>query len=345
MLHSDKEHELVLKVDNITNSSISLDYFLIQEQISNDRSVSMMVGNPFPFGTLFDNSSQQHVEFSDGWALDKTLNNVFTNSEASVTVTFNGHYDLLLSRIFTADKYHEFFCLGTAIQLYGDTGVGGKTSTTVTYKLDDQTPESVPLLPPDEGSDFFYNQLFFNISGISPQEHRLVVSHNATTGMSLALKYFVVDVPPESMLIAVAPPLAAPGHSRARIIGGVVGRVISLLLVLLIAGFWTRRIRRKRLDRSFIGLPMIPFSGMSPTNQNESTLVLTADSKRVRLHQSHRSSGYQEGPNDHDAPAHQGSEVGTIAEAVDSGWRDNRRGEARASDGAIPLSPPRYTEG
>ncbi|KAF5362891.1 hypothetical protein D9758_007150 [Tetrapyrgos nigripes] len=235
------EHEIVLKIESLVHSSFFLDYILYQpvvdgglgdetspDQNGTDGEVMMMIGRG-PFGTLLDDASEHYLTFSSGWQLDDDRASMLTRTPgAFVSVAFNG----------------------TGIQLYGDLGEESSLSNIAKYQLDDQESQTFPLLPPNDGSDLFFFQQLFNISGLSPlEEHTLVVTHNGTkTGMALSLDHFVVERASTSSFTATSSTPSAEssgGPSTGTIVGGTIGGVILLILLLSVAVFCIRRRRRQ----------------------------------------------------------------------------------------------------
>ncbi|KAF5357512.1 hypothetical protein D9758_012497 [Tetrapyrgos nigripes] len=253
---SQGEHELVINVDSLVNSSFYLDYILY-EPISaglegeDAEEVMMMIGNPLT--SLFDESSEHHiVEFSVGWSVGSPNNdvvNVVTRTPgASVTVDFNG----------------------TSIQLYGDLGVGSNLSNSAIYQLDDQPEQSFPLVPPFDGYDVFLVRQFLNLSGLSPtQEHRLVVSHNGSEeGMALSLDFFAVNRVFSGTVVPLthsSPSPSAPAsvttgknHLNAGELGGIIGGAV-VLLVLCGIGTWLWLTSRRKARNKRLSLDPTPF--------------------------------------------------------------------------------------
>ncbi|KAF5332908.1 hypothetical protein D9758_017000 [Tetrapyrgos nigripes] len=245
---------LTVKVTNLIESNFYLDYILIRETIPNPTpDVSSTPGSgglafriPSPWETLFDelDASEGQIEFSSGWLLNTTFSNVFPCTRtpgSSMTYTFNG----------------------TSLQLYGDLGVITSTSNMAMYQLDDQPPQSIPLLPPDDGP--FWYQQFFNLSGLSPtEEHKVVITHNGTaTGMALALEWFSVERSSPQGLASSATPSSSPTptptssvlgttgnhHLKGGVIGGIVVGVVALIFVVGICSrVWMQRRRKNQND-------------------------------------------------------------------------------------------------
>ncbi|KAF5340437.1 hypothetical protein D9758_013564 [Tetrapyrgos nigripes] len=286
------EHEVVIKVSNISDSTFFLDYVLLQESVpapagsggddSEQDAAYLQIGNPY--GTLLDFPNSEslgyQLEFSEGWSLNDTLQNAVTKIPgSSVTLTFNGT---------------------SSVQLYGDIGVDSQTPNTVTYQLDDQSPQSftLPQVPTDSGEPIFFYQQFFNLSGLTLDKHTLVVKHNGTTdGMALALEYFIVERSSASGAEELKPPSpsgTSSGHHLSRgAIGGILGGLLGVFVAVgLIWALITRRRRRRRKLRDPSNLEPSPFTdfprpdfdpyGMEPARSD----ALPSNShKHTRSHQ------------------------------------------------------------
>ncbi|KAF5340436.1 hypothetical protein D9758_013565 [Tetrapyrgos nigripes] len=245
-LNGTGEHELTVKIKNLTHSNFFLDYILYAEpavdggldengdETSPDQngnsSEVMMIGSPF--GSLLDDASEHHLTFSSGWSFDDEIGSVFTRTPGTfVSLAFNG----------------------TGVQLYGDLGEKSNLSNIAMYQLDDQDLKPFSLLPPNDGSDMFFLQQLLNASGLSPvDEHTLVVTHNGTkTGMALSLDFFIVEQASTSSFITT-PPSSTPSSessgsrpSTGAIVGGTIGGVILLILLTSVAVLYIRRRRRQ----------------------------------------------------------------------------------------------------
>ncbi|KAF5342927.1 hypothetical protein D9758_014971 [Tetrapyrgos nigripes] len=293
-------HELVIQVGGMTNSTFFLDYVLYDpgadvglgfdgggptsdtvvdssgtgvdadDASQDDGGSYLLLGNPPQLGTLLDEASENHVTFSGGWTLDNDIASVLTRTPgASVSVRFNG----------------------TGIQLYGDLGEGSNISNIASYHIDDQPPQSLTLLPPNDGSKLFFYQQLFNISGLSStEEHMLVLSHNGTKGgMALSLDYFVVErAAGFGEITPTSSPSSTSGSGRKdAVIGGTVGGMFLLLLVILGAIWWVKKRRaKKRRDEEavFVSTPFIAeaqnrhdsgfdaLTSVNPQNQSQRSL-------------------------------------------------------------------------
>ncbi|KAF5345684.1 hypothetical protein D9758_013073 [Tetrapyrgos nigripes] len=331
------EHELVISVDSLINSTFFLDYILY-EPISTglngeDGEEVMMIGNPLE--TLFAASSEYYVvDFNSGWAVNDHFPSVDTRTPgASVTVDFNG----------------------TSIQLYGNLGVGSNLSNSAIYQLDDQPEQSFPLVPPFDGSNLFFIQQFFNLPGLSPtEEHRLVVKHNGTEeGMALSLDYFVVETVAPGTVVSSAPlnhsspspssPVSVTTgkhHLGAGALGGIIaGAVVLLVLCGIGSCLWLKSRRKARNKRVNLDSTLLAHTEVTRSDFNQlrwGNLKLQQRLAVLSRNQDAESSGQL----DFEIVGVERRESQLVVHA-DSGWRVEQR---RGADAETREVPPTYTE-
>ncbi|KAF5345705.1 hypothetical protein D9758_013053 [Tetrapyrgos nigripes] len=337
---SQGEHELVINVDSLINSTFFLDY-IVYEPISTGsegedaEEVMMMIGNPLE--TLFDTSSEhQVVDFGNGWSVNNDfLFSVDTRTPgASVTVDFNG----------------------TSILLYGNLGIGSNLSNSAIYQLDDRPEQSFSLVPPFDGSKGFLAQQFFNLSELSPtEEHRLVVKHNGTEeGMALSLNYFVVETVPPGTVVSSAPlnpsspSPSSPAsvttgkhHLDAGALGGIIGGAVVLLVLCGIGScLWLKSRRKARNKRLNLDSTLLVHTEITRSDFNQLRWGNLKLQQRLAVLQSRNQDAEYSGQPDFEIVAAERRESQLVIHA-DSGWRVEQQ---RGADAETREVPPTYTE-
>jgi hypothetical protein len=125
------------------------------------------------------------------------------------------------------------------------------------YQLDENIPETFTLSANPPGSTVSTNQQLFNLSSLSPEEHKLVVTHNGTTdGMPLDIQVFIVTTLTAEEQASLSMPSPSPSplpqpttsvhHSKAGTIGGTVGGLTALAILMFMVMLWTRKRRAYR---------------------------------------------------------------------------------------------------
>ncbi|KAF5367958.1 hypothetical protein D9758_004354 [Tetrapyrgos nigripes] len=217
------EHELF--VNSTVDTPFSVDY-IVYEALP-DASVD---GEVLQFGNgAVQEDRDPHLSFSAGWGTNSNDSPSTSTPGSSVSLKFNG----------------------TGIQLYGE--LTGNSSNVGTYQLDGQSPQTFQLFSPgvtasSSGLPQWTDQLLFNLSGLSPGEHTMVVAHNGSaSAMPLSIQYFLVESLTAEEQAALLPPSDPPQSSQAShtktgaIAGGVIGGLAALVLLGIAGWMWKRR--------------------------------------------------------------------------------------------------------